>query len=310
MRAAAAALLLAAPAAAAPAPDGAGWELVWSDEFDGTALDRRKWTPEVSCWGGGNDERQCYTDRRANIRVEGGVLRLIARAERFTGPEFPPEFKQPGKRRTQAVTSGKVRTRGLAAWRYGRIEIRAKLPAGQGSWPAVWMMPAGDVYGGWPQSGEIDIIEAVNLGARCDECRGGRENRSLSALHFGPRPPGNTHQAQRVAPGPGAGLSEAFHVWTLEWAEARIRFFLDGRLYWETTPATWAKRALPPGTPPAAPFDQHFYLMANLAFGGKLAEENNAKGIDLATLPAELQIDHIRVYQCAADRATGRACLR
>jgi beta-glucanase (GH16 family) len=312
-----AAASFAAPAADATAgvpPRDAGWALVWSDEFDGRALDRTKWAPEESCWGGGNNERQCYTGRRANVQVKGGTLRLIARPERFTGPEFPPEFNQPGRTKTQDYTSGKVRTLGIAAFRYGRIEVRARLPKGQGTWPAMWLMPETSDYGPWPRSGEIDLIEAVNIGAACDVCGpaegNGREARSLSALHFGPRAPGNLHIAQRVAPDPkGKGLGDAYHVWTLEWAEDRMRFYLDGRLYWDLTGKDWAGRALP-GQPPQAPFDRPFYLMANLAFGGKLAEENNARGIDPKVLPAELRIDWIRVYQCAPDRARGLACLR
>ena len=110
--------------------DGAGWELVWADEFDGTALDRSKWTPEVSCWGGGNAERQCYTDRPQNIAVEGGMLLLKAKKERFKGPARPPEIAENDNPSiTQSHTSGKVRTIGLHAWRYGRIEARAENPA-------------------------------------------------------------------------------------------------------------------------------------------------------------------------------------
>lgn len=112
--------------------DGAGWELVWSDEFEGNELDRTKWTPEQSCWGGGNNERQCYTDRLVNIEVSGGFLLLKARKETFTGPDRPPEIAEdPNPEVTREYTSGKIRTRGLHAWKYGRIEVRAKVPAGQ-----------------------------------------------------------------------------------------------------------------------------------------------------------------------------------
>ena len=94
------------------------WELVWSDEFEGTKLDRTKWKPEKSCWGGGNNERQCYTGRPQNIRVANGLLHLIAREERFTGPDRPPEIAaMPNPKVTQPFTSGKIRTRGIASWR-------------------------------------------------------------------------------------------------------------------------------------------------------------------------------------------------
>ncbi len=171
-----------------------GWELVWADEFDGNTLDRTRWEAESSCWGGGNDERQCYTPRSRNVRVANGELRLQARRERFEGPLYPPGHgaygtPEDGARR-QAYTSGKVRTRGLADWRYGRIEARIRAPRGQSAWSAFWMMPAGDIYGTWPTSGEIDIMEVVNLGARCGECEGGQgENRTSGAIHFGERYP-------------------------------------------------------------------------------------------------------------------------
>lgn len=312
----AAALLLfggATPTAEQPlAPkEGAGWELVWADEFEGSALDRSKWTPEVSCWGGGNAERQCYTDRPANIAVEGGMLVLKARKERFTGPARPPEIAaEPNPRITQAYTSGKVRSIGLHAWRYGRIEARARVPAGQGTWPAVWMMPQDNAYGAWPRSGEIDILEAVNIGAPCETCEGGRENRTISALHFGDFAPANRFVDHRN-PLSGAGLpSDDFHVYAVEWGEGLIRFLVDDRVHLTVRADQWSTAAPNASGRPAAPFDQPFYVMANLAVGGRLAEENNAKGLAAKSFPAQFAIDWIRVYRCASDPETGRACIR
>lgn len=297
--------------ATAPEP-GRGWELVWSDEFDSAVLDPGKWKPEISCWGGGNNEQQCYTDRAENIQVRDGKLHLLARKERFTGPDRPPEIaSDPNPRTTQPYTSGKVRTLGLAAWRYGRVEFRAKVPSGQGTWPAVWMMPADNVYGGWALSGEIDILEAVNIGAGCPACSGDRgENRTLSALHFGDNPPRNTHVDQRVALPDGALPSDDFHVWTLEWAKGLMRFYLDGRMYWEVRADQWYTASAKARGNPVAPFDQSFYLMANLAIGGRLAEENNDKGIAGDAVPAGFEIDWVRVYQCSEDRETGLACMK
>jgi beta-glucanase (GH16 family) len=312
----AAALLLVG---ASPAPtgtlaprEGAGWELVWADEFAGEELDRTKWTPEVSCWGGGNWERQCYTDRPENIAVEGGLLLLKAKKERFTGPARPPEIAEnPNPRLTQRYTSGKVRTRGLHAWRYGRIEVRAKVPAGQGTWPAVWMMPADDLYGPWPRSGEIDILEAVNIGATCAECEGGvGENRTLSALHFGDVPPGNAHVDHRTALPDLARPSVDFHVYALEWGEGLIRFLVDGRVHFTATPEDWHTASPLAEGNPNAPFDRPFYLMANLAVGGGLSERNNDKGFSEASFPAQFAIDWVRVYRCAEDPDTGLACMR
>ena len=114
--------------------DAYAWRTVFLDDFDGETLDRSKWAPEVSCWGGGNNERQCYTDRSDNVQVSDGYLHLIAQEEEFTGPLYPEGMPgAPGGTATQPYTSGKVRTRGLAAFKYGRISARLKLPAGQGT---------------------------------------------------------------------------------------------------------------------------------------------------------------------------------
>ena len=313
-------LLLAAVAAGAgctaayadtnPAPTG--WKLVWADEFDGTELDRTKWKPEQSCWGGGNFERQCYTDRSKNIRVSGGILHLMARKERFTGPDRPPEIAdKPNPKKTQNITSGKIRTLGLASWKYGKIEFRAKPPKGQGTWPAVWMMPSENYYGGWPRSGEIDILEGVNLGATCTVCEGTvGENRMISALHFGDFAPANKVLDTRVALPSKALPSDDFHIWTLEWAEGIMRFSLDGRLYWEVKADQWDSASPLAKGNGVAPFDQPFYIMANLAIGGRLSEENNDKGVAADVVPAEFLIDWIRIYQCAEDPEKGLACLQ
>jgi beta-glucanase (GH16 family) len=292
--------------------EGAGWELVWADEFDGPALDRSKWVPEVSCWGGGNWERQCYTDRPENIAVEGGLLLLKARKERFTGPARPPEIaEKPNPRLTQPYTSGKVRTRGLHAWRYGRFEVRARVPAGQGTWPAVWMMPAEDLYGPWPRSGEIDILEAVNIGAKCKVCEGGKgENRTISALHFGDFAPENLFVDNRTALPDKALPSDDFHVYAVEWGEGLIRFLVDDRVHLTVPADQWSTASPLARGNPAAPFDRPFYIMANLAVGGRLSEQNNAKGVAGKTFPAQFAVDWIRVYRCAQDPTTGRACMK
>lgn len=288
------------------------WELVWSDEFEGTRLDRKKWKPEKSCWGGGNEERQCYTGRKENVRIADGMLHLMAREERYTGPDRPPEIaSMPNPNRTQPFTSGKVRTRGLASWKYGKIEFRAKVPKGQGTWPAVWMMPADDYYGAWPLSGEIDILEAVNLGATCAGCLGQvGENRTLSAIHFGDKLPENTHIHQRVALANNRLPSDDFHIWTLEWGKGLMRFYIDGQQYWEVKADQLFTGSSKAKGNPIAPFDKPFYIMANLAIGGKLSEENNDKGIVMDSIPATFLIDWVRIYQCKSDRDKGLACMQ
>jgi beta-glucanase (GH16 family) len=287
------------------------WELVWSDEFNGRSLDRRKWRPEESCWGGGNNERQCYTNRRKNIVVSDGLLRLRAHKESFRGPLRPPEIAEnPNPIVAQPFTSGKIRTRGLASWRYGRVEFRARPPKGQGTWPAIWMMPANDSYGRWPLSGEVDILEGVNLGASCEVCAGTvGENRMLSAVHFGDLAPKNEHIHQRVALPDLSLPSDDFHIWTFEWGEGLMRFYLDGRPYWEVTAQQWRTASPLARSNPNAPFDKPFYIMANLAIGGKLSEENNDKGVADNVAPAEFAVDWIRIYQCKSDREKGLACM-
>lgn len=290
----------------------AEWSLAWSDEFDGNQLDRTKWKPEMSCWGGGNNERQCYTDRSKNIRVADGKLHLIAHKEKFRGPDRPPEIAaNPNPRKAQPYTSGKIRTLGISSWKYGKVEFRAKPPKGQGTWPAVWMMPSENFYGRWPLSGEIDILEGVNLGASCAQCDGDvGENRMISALHFGDYAPKNSVLDTRVALPSQTLPSDDFHVWTLEWGEGLMRFYLDGRRYWELTDKNWFSASPRANGNSVAPFDQPFYIMANLAIGGKLSEDNNDKGVADNVTPAEFVIDWIRIYQCPVDKEKGLACMK
>ncbi|MCB0293988.1 MAG: glycoside hydrolase family 16 protein, partial [Calditrichaeota bacterium] len=127
-----------------------GWQLVWHDEFDGTRIDGNKWEHEVNAQGGGNNELQYYTARPVNSFVKDGVLTIQALQESYTGPEG-----------TRDYTSARMRTLNKGDWRYGRFDIRAKLPYGQGLWPAIWMLPTDWVYGGWAASGEIDIMELL-----------------------------------------------------------------------------------------------------------------------------------------------------
>ena len=285
------------------------WEVVWEDNFDGDALDRSKWRPEVSCWGGGNNERQCYTDRIENVKVENGVLKLISKPETFTAKMFPDGMKgSPGVDRTQRYTSGKVRTRGLASWRYGRISARIKLPSGLGTWPAFWMMPADDFYGDWPLSGEIDIMEAVNLGAKCADCSGGIFDRTSGALHFGGLPPNNTYLYQEYSESSELGPWQEWRVYSLEWGAGLIQWFVDGKLFLQISSNMWYTDSGVGTSRPYAPFDQPFYLMLNLAVGGNLAEKNGG-GFDPKAFPAEMLVDWVRVEQCNGDAETGLKCM-
>lgn len=211
-------VLLAAaitPVQPAPVPQ---YELVWSDEFEGNRIDPAHWTLVEDCWGGGNDERQCYTAHQRNARVTDGALVITARRERARGNSLPASQRtpaNPGQPVTREFTSAKLVTRGKAAWRYGRIEVRARLPQGQGAWPAIWMLPEEDCYGPWAASGEIDILEAVNLGVPCATCPGGRESTILGTLHFGGRWPDNRHKGEEVAYPPV--LDGGFHTYAIDW---------------------------------------------------------------------------------------------
>ncbi|MBJ7499290.1 MAG: glycoside hydrolase family 16 protein [Sphingopyxis sp.] len=291
--------LALAGVAGAHEPAEAGWRLVWSDEFEGSAIDRSKWDFDVDCWGGGNSERQCYTDRAANAAVADGKLVITARKEAMTGPAFPLSQRgDPEKAKAEAnkaFTSARLVTRGKAAWTFGRIEVRAKLPQGQGTWPAIWMLPETNDYGTWAASGEIDILEAVNLGVRCDECAGGIENRILGTLHFGGQWPDNRHKGDETAlPAPLDG----FHVFGIVWKKGRIVWTVDGEPYATRVASEWTTSG---SSDPAAPFDRPFHLILNLAVGGGLAEGRGIKGVDEGGYPKNMEIDWVRVWQCDND---------
>jgi beta-glucanase (GH16 family) len=292
-----------------PASNSGVWKTVFFDDFDGDTLDMAKWRPEVSCWGGGNNERQCYTAQPDNVSVSDGMLRLKAQKETFTGPKYPIGMPgAPGGEVTQAYTSGKVRTRGLSAYRFGRISARLKLPSGQGTWPAFWMLPEDDVYGAWPLSGEIDIMEATNLGTPCDDCATGIEMRTSGALHFGDSPPDNTYFYAMADLNDGVDPTEDWRVYSVEWSLGEIQWFVDGQLFLQLDHEDWYTTSAAANGRPYAPFDQAFYLALNLAVGGTLPGKNGA-GFDPSSFPAELLVDWVKVEQCDGDTETGRQCL-
>lgn len=285
----AAALLAAQPAAAED------WQLVWSDEFDAPAIDRTKWDFDVDCWGGGNNERQCYTASRRNAAIVDGKLVITALRQHATGPALPKTQRRaasdPKAEATREFTSARLTTRGKAAWRYGRIEVRASLPQGQGTWPGIWMLPERDAYGGWAASGEIDILEAVNLGVPCATCPGGREDTILGTLHFGGKWPDNQHKGDEAhAP----EVLEGFHTYAIEWRSDRIVWTIDGRTYAERKSSEWWTSG---SKTPGAPFDQEFHLLLNLAIGGGLAETRGLGGVSTKDFPKRFAIDWVRVWQ-------------
>ncbi len=302
----AAAIAVPAPARAPPGP---GWALVWSDEFDGSAIDPDKWTLANDCWGGGNAERQCYTDRADNAAVKDGLLLITAKRGRFTGPAYPVDQRAGRDKQgqvTRAFTSARLETKGKAAWRYGRIEVRAQLPQGQGTWPAIWMLPEDNRYGAWAASGEIDIMEAVNLGEKCVKaqpgCVAGQERGVLGTLHFGGTPPANRHRGMTTAM---PGLLSGFHTYAVNWSPQAITWFIDGAPYETQHPVNWS---ISGSSASGAPFDQRFHLILNLAVGGHLPEERNRGRVARKGFPKQFAIDWVHVWQCADDTASTAEC--
>jgi beta-glucanase (GH16 family) len=297
----------AQPASAPPPPPagaaaGGGWKLVFADEFEGAALDATKWTAYADCWGGGNDERECYTPRPDNVMVRNGALELTARFEQASGPALPVELRKAGENpgtATKPFTSGKVSTRGKFSFTYGRIEVRARAPLGQGVWPAIWLLPAEDHYGIWPGSGEIDVMEAVNLGVRCPSCPGGLENDIYGTLHYGSF---MHHQMQQKGAQLPKGTEGDWHTYRVDWSRDAMDWYLDGRRYYHVRLANW-RDTLQNGAKldPAvdkAPFDRPFRLILNLAIGGTWPESHNQGGVVLQDYPKTFAIDWVHVFQC------------
>lgn len=284
----------------------AGWKMVWSDEFTATAIDRSKWQFDVDCWGGGNNERQCYTDSPRNASIRDGVLQITAHREDHTGPAYPPHIKasqpDPDRQATKPFTSARIVTRGKAAWQYGRVEVRARLPQGQGTWPAIWMLPEDNAYGTWASSGEIDILEAVNLGVACAKCPGGREDTILGTLHFGGLWPNNAlKSAEMHAP----EVLDGFNTYGIIWAPGVIEWTLNGQVFARQQAGDWWSAG---SDDPLAPFDRPFHLILNLAVGGGLPEERGLGGVDETGFPKTLEVDWVRVWQCQPSGASGASC--
>lgn len=291
-----------------------GWKLVWSDEFDGSNVDTSKWNYEVNCAGGGNNEKQCYTADKANAFVADGMLNIVAKPA-AAGAEKP-------------YTSARITTRKKADFKYGRFEMRAKLPSGQGAWPAFWMMPTDSVYGDWPRSGEIDIMEAVNL--KVKDAQGNVESNVHGTLHYGKPWPNNSSSGKNytMAKNP----ADDFHTYAVEWQQGEIRWYVDDYLYatqrqsevrynskdqavglkhrgWFTEYFDQTSGKLTTYWN-SAPFDQKFFMILNFAVGGNWPENVNNKGIDAAAFAKgqSFVIDYVRAYQCSANPDTGKGC--
>lgn len=239
--------------------------LIWSDEFDiDGPPDSTRWgfdlgdgCPEVCGWG--NNELQYYTNNPKNVRLENGHLILEAIKENYEGKEY---------------TSARLVSKNKGDWKYGYIEARAKLPKGTGTWPAIWMLPTEWEYGGWPASGEIDIMEHVgyNQGVVHGTVHTKAFNHSIG-----------THKGDSVAL---VDVHDTFHLYAIDWSPEQIDFLIDGEVYntfinEKTGYEAW-------------PFDKPFHLLLNIAVGGNWG---GAKGVDTTIWPQQMQIDYVRVYK-------------
>ena len=292
------------------------WDLVWSDEFEGTTIDTARWNFEQNCWGGGNNEMQCYTDSSTNAFIENGVLNIVAINEKSTG--YSTQDGQPGvsgQEVTREYTSARLTTQEKADWTYGRFEIRAKLPSGQGVWPALSLLSADRPYRVWGTSGEIDILEAINL--KAEDENGALENRVHGTVHYRHVRNNKFSGTSYRLPG-GTNPADGFHTYALEWEEGEIRWYVDGFHYATHFEEGWysATSGLDPETGELiwfeglrdTPFNSDFFFIMNLAVGGNWPEGQNEKGVDSSVFPQTFEIDYVRVYECSAMRRGGGSC--
>jgi len=240
--------------------------LVWSDEFDAAQLDPEVWFFEngdgsqYGIPGWGNNELQWYLEDSAQLR--DGMLVITAREESAGGKNY---------------TSARLNTRDRFAFKYGRIEARIRFPAGQGIWPAFWMLPQDNVYGTWAASGEIDIVEAVNLGGT-----GG--NTVFGTIHYGGESPANRFSGNDYLVPTDATID--FHTYAFEWDATEMRWYVDDILY--STQNSWSTT----GAPFPAPFDERFYILFNVAVGGNFPGAPNSA----TEFPVTMEVDYVRVY--------------
>lgn len=254
------------------------WALVWQDEFSGESLDYTQWGKEENNYGGGNNEAQYYSTDEKYVYVKDGKLHIAVYRDARTSVD--------GK--TSHYTSGRIRTLNRGDWKYGRIEVRAKMPGGEGIWPAVWMLPTESPYGTWAAGGEIDIIES----------KGNETQKTYGTLHFGGKWPKNTHKGGSYTL-PEGGFHSAFHTYAVEWHKDRIDWFVNGEKYQTIKKEEWHSEAAPDSE--TAPFDQPFHLIMNVAVNGGFfnGTTQDAKNLPDSAFPQVLEVDYVRVFQWA-----------
>lgn len=233
---------------------------VWADEFDYTGKPApEKWSYDIGGGGWGNNELQYYTDALSNAQVADGKLIITARRE---------------KKENRDYTSARLVTKNKGDWTYGRFEVKAKLPSGRGTWPAIWMLPTDNAYGGWPKSGEIDIMEHVGFD----------QDRVHVTVHT--QAYNHSIKTQRGKSILVPTASTAFHLYRVDWTPEAVRGYIDNQQLFEfrnegSGPAAW-------------PFDKRFHLLLNMAVGGNWG---GAQGVDPAVFPQSMEVDYVRVYR-------------
>ncbi|MFM2360839.1 MAG: Beta-glucanase precursor [Bacteroidota bacterium] len=226
--------------------------LIWSEEFDvAGAPNSAKWGYDLGAGGWGNAELQNYTNRTDNAIVSNGTLKITAKAESYNG---------------SAYTSARLLSKDKFSFKYGKIEARAKLPAGGGTWPAIWMLGNNINTVGWPACGEIDVMEHV----------GNQLNKIFGTVHHPGHSGGNADGGTVVI----SNATTEFHVYAAEWTASSIKFSVDGNVFY-TFPNT-----------SSLPFNQNFFIILNVAMGG-----NFGGAIDPAFTSASMEVDYVRVYQ-------------
>jgi beta-glucanase (GH16 family) len=253
------------------ASDPAVWSLSWSDEFDGangSSVDSAKWSFDIGGNGWGNNELETYTNRTANAVLEDGALVIKTLKETFTGPDNI----------TRNYTSARLLTRNKFTQTYGRFEARIKIPYGQGIWPAFWMLGSDIDTAGWPNCGEIDIMENI-----------GREPAIVHGTMHGPGYSGGNGITASYALPSSQKFSDDYHTFAVEWEPSVVRFYVDGLLYRTRIPAD-----LPPGK--VWVFNHPFFLILNVAVGGSFPGNPDATTV----FPQLMKVDYVRVYQRAS----------
>jgi beta-glucanase (GH16 family) len=232
-------------------------ELIWSDEFDGNALDQTKWGYDTGGSGWGNNELEYYTNTTENAFVTGGNLTIQAKLQSQGGRSY---------------TSARLLTKGKQSFNFGRVDVRAKLPQGKGIWPAIWMLGADIDQNNWPVCGEIDIMEL----------RGQEPNKILSTMHFGNSTADHRMRGTEKTLTSG-NFSDAFHLFSVVRSKDQMRFFLDGQLYY-----TFSS-----GDATPYPFNNPFFMVLNVAVGGDFLGSPDGT----TTFPQQMQVDYVRYYQ-------------